>query len=73
MIEGLTFEKLKQLPENGGFEMKEEMRDGKKVRVPYMRPAFALGDVGMVADENGLVWIVGKANGIYYKSRFGVA
>ena len=69
----MTLEELDALPETGGFEQREELRDGKKVIIPVALEAFALyqgpDDPACVIDEHGVRWLIGWANGVRYKSR----
>ena len=69
MKDRITPEELQALPENGGFDTVEKIRDGKKIRSYSMKPAFVLSDTGIVKDNEGSVWLVGYHDGTRYKSR----
>lgn len=60
---------LDALPEIGGFGYRDEVRDGKPVRIPVLRPTFALFDPVVVTDNRGERWMVGTANGKTWKSK----
>ena len=69
----MTLEELAALPELGGIGSREEIMNGKVVRVPYTLPTGALfqkeDDPLSIVDAEGRRWMVGWMNGVRYKCR----
>ena len=65
----MTNEELDSIPEMGGFGCREEIRDGKRVRIPVAALAFALFDPVQYLDRHGHRWLVGTYRSQTYKSR----
>lgn len=72
----MTQAELDALPEMGLFGQREEMRDGKLVRVPFLQGPIGVlwtadDEPCMVTDVHGERWRVGWINGVRYKRRMG--
>lgn len=67
----MTQDELDALPECGGIGIREEVIDGRTIKIPFVRESFALyhapDDPVIVVDRNGTAWSVGWANGVKYK------
>jgi hypothetical protein len=68
----ITQAELDALPESGSIGLRDEIRDGVKMRVPFFVNVGALwedeGD-GVVTDVQGQRWRVGRLNGVRVKQR----
>lgn len=73
----MTQAELDALPEDGTFSVREELRDGKVVRIPVLNTVGALWHGGddepvSVVDSHGQRWMVGYSpDGTRYKRRMG--
>lgn len=69
----MTQQELDALPEDGTFGSRDEMRDGKLIRIPVLFTVGALwsapDEPEMVRDNTGDYWRVGWAKGVRYKRR----
>lgn len=68
----MTQAELDALPESGAIGQREEVRDGRRVTIPYMIGGGALweddGD-GVFTDSRGQRWRVGQLNGVRVKQQ----
>jgi hypothetical protein len=71
----MTQAELDALPEDGTMSVRDEMRDGRMVRVPYLNSVGALfhpdnpDEPISVTDASGQRWLLGYANGVRYKRK----
>jgi hypothetical protein len=69
----MTQDELDALPEDGLFGEREEIRDGKIVRIPVLETVGALyqgeNDIMLIEDRHGRFWTTGWAGGVLYKRR----
>jgi hypothetical protein len=72
-MKDITQAELDALPEDGRFGEREEVIDGKRVRVPVLETVGVLwtpdDEPCMVRDIHGDYWTLGWANGVRYKRR----
>lgn len=69
----MTQAELDAIPEDGTFSFREEIRDGRRVRIPVLNCVGVLwtedDEPCMVRDDAGDYWRVGWFNGTQYKRR----